>query len=706
MRTHLRGAAAIAAALVLAVLVGCRTVEPPRAKVVPHPLVTHGDVRIDDYYWLADRDDPEVLAYLEAENAYTEAKTAHTRGLRETLFEEIRGRIKQDDSTVPYLRDGFWYYRRTEAGKAYPIFCRKKGTLDAAEEILLDVNALAEGHAFCSVAGLDVSRDGARLAYGIDTRGRRIYTLRVKDLRTGEPLPDTIPEVTGNVVFANDGRTLFYTKQDPVTLRAYQVFRHTLGTDPAGDALVFEETDDTFDVRVSRTRSNRFLLVTSRQTLSTEVRFLDADDPSGEFRILQPRERNHEYSVDHRGDRFYVVTNLDAPNFRLVEAPVESPGKEKWVEVVPHRPDVLLERVALFRDHLVLLERKAGLPRIRIRSLAGSQEHEIEFPEPAYDVRPSDNREFDTTLFRFEYSSLKTPDSVYDYDMTTGRQTLRKRDEILGGFDPANYRVERLEAPARDGRVAIPISLVRRVDPERDGPRPLLLYGYGSYGASMDAGFNPAILSLVDRGFTYAIAHVRGGQELGRAWYEDGKLARKMNTFTDFIDCAEYLVRTERTSPDHLYALGGSAGGLLMGAVVNLRPDLFHGVVARVPFVDVVTTMLDDSIPLTTSEYDEWGNPNVKEDYATMLAYSPYDNVAAKAYPNLLVTTGLHDSQVQYFEPAKWVAKLRAKKTDGNLLLLKTNMQAGHGGASGRYERYKETAFLYTFLLDLEGIEE
>ena len=694
-----------AATLPLLALAACQTVlppessgpAPPRAEVRPHQLEAHGHVRVDDYYWLRDRESADVLAYLEAENAYTSTALAHTEALQEELYEEMVGRIEEDDASVPYRLGDFYYYTRFEAGQQYPLHCRKRGSLEADEELLLDVNAMAEGHGFFAVSGVTPSPDATKLAYGVDTRGRRIYTLEVLDLATRE-VEDRIPGVTGSGVWSEDGSALFYTKRDPVTLRAFQVWRHTLGTEPADDALVFEETDETYSCFVGKTRSRRFLTITSRHTLATETRVLEADQPNGEFRVVLPRERGHEYRLDHHGEHFYLRTNRDARNFRLVRAPVTAPTE--WEELVPHRDDVLLQGVSLFRDHMVVNERRDGLVRMRVVALADGAEHEITFDEPAYSVGTRGNREFDTTTLRFGYSSLTTPSSVYDYDMDSRERVLRKRDVVHGGFDPANYETERLYATARDG-TAIPISLVYRAPLERDGARPLLLYGYGSYGASMDARFSADRLSLLDRGFAYAIAHIRGGQELGRAWYEDGKLLNKRNTFTDFIACAEHLVTEGYTTPERLFAQGGSAGGLLVGAVANMRPDLFQGIVAAVPFVDVVTTMLDASIPLTTFEYDEWGDPNDPTYYEYMLSYSPYDQVRAQDYPHMLVTTGLHDSQVQYWEPAKWVAKLRATKTDANALLLKTEMEAGHGGVSGRYRRYRDLALVYAFLLDL-----
>ncbi|MCH7876419.1 MAG: S9 family peptidase [Gemmatimonadetes bacterium] len=682
---------------------GQQSTTPPMAQRRPHRLEMHGDVRVDDYFWLRERENPEVIAYLEAENAWTQAVMAHTEALQVQLFEEIKGRIKQDDSSVPYLLDGYWYYTRYEDGKEYPIYCRKRGSLDAEEEIILDVNPLAQGHGYYAASGRQVSVNGEILAFAADTVGRRKYTILFKDLRTGEMLDDVLPMTTSNLTWANDNRTVFYTRQDPETLRWYRIYRHTLGTDPAQDERVYEEPDETFRTFVFRTKSRRYIMIGSSQTLATEYRYVDADRPDGTFTIILPREREHEYQVDHFGDYFYIRTNDQAENFRLVRAPVATPSREHWEEVIGHRDDVLFEDFDIFSDYLVVTERRNGLIELRVRPWNGEDEHYIDFDEPTYMAYTTTNLDFDTRRLRFGYTSLTTPTSTYDYDMASRERTLLKRTEVLGQFDPADYATERIYAWTHDG-VRVPISLVYRRDRRHDGPNQLLLYAYGSYGFSMDARFSSPRLSLLDRGFIYAIAHIRGGSEMGRWWYEQGKLFHKRNTFTDFIAAADYLVREGYTSPDMLYAQGGSAGGLLMGAIANMRPDLFDGIVARVPWVDVVTTMLDASIPLTTSEYDEWGDPNDRNYYEYMLSYSPYDNVTAQDYPHMLVTTGLHDSQVQYWEPAKWVARLRALKTDDNRLLLKTNLEAGHGGASGRYRRYRETAFVYAFLLDLAGL--
>ncbi len=681
--------------------------EAPVARVEPTELVTNGRARVDDYYWLREREHQEVVDYLTAENEYLEAEMGHVADLRETLFEEIVGRIKEDDESVPYRFRDYYYQTRYDEGSEYPIHVRREGSPDGPERVMVDVNQLAEGHEYyaASVGVRGISENQRVLAFGTDNVGRRKYTIRFLDLETGEFLPDEIPDVTPNVAWAADDRTLFYTRQDPETLRWNQVFRHTLGTDPSEDELVYEETDTEFSVSVGRTRSRDYIFITAYQTLSTEYRYAPAADPAAEFEVILPRQPNHEYSVDHYGDHFYFRTNRDAPNFSLTRAPVANPGFEAWEEVVPHRDSVLLEGFDLFAGHLVTEEREGGLVRLRVIPWNGDAEHYVEFDDPAWMVFTTSNYEFDTRILRFGYTSMTTPFSTYDYDMPTRARTLLKRTEVVGDFDPSDYRSERLWATARDGRT-VPVSLVYRIGFEADGTAPLLLYGYGSYGASMDATFNSARLSLLDRGFVYAIAHVRGGEELGRWWYEEGKLLNKMNTFTDFIDVAEFLVADGYADPELMFAMGGSAGGLLMGAVVNMRPDLWRGVVAAVPFVDVVTTMLDETIPLTTSEYDEWGNPNDPEYFDYMLSYSPYDNTAPGDYPNLLVTTGLHDSQVQYWEPAKWVARIRAVKTDGNRLYLHTNMDAGHGGASGRFRRHRETALEYAFLLDLAGIGE
>jgi len=662
--------------------------------------------RVDEYYWLRERDDPEVRAHLEAENDWTRRQLARTEGLQETLFQEIVARIPPEDATAPVALGGWWYRSRYEEGKEYPVHVRARGAPDGPEQVVLDANARAEGHDFyaAGVSPTGVSPDGRILAVAEDTIGRRIYTIRFRDLETGAWLPDEIPAVTPSLAWANDGRTLFYVRQDPETLRYRWVHRHELGTDPAEDPVVFEESDETFGVGVRRSKSGERILLESSQTLTSEVRWLDADAPRGEPRVLIPRERGHEYDAEPLGDSWFIRTNRGAANFRLVRTSRDEAGPEAWEEVVPHRTDVLLEGFELFREHLVLEERENGLTRIRVRPWEGEGEHEVAFDEPAYVAFLGANLEIDTPVLRFGYSSLTTPTSQYDYDMRTRARTLRKRDEVVGDFAPERYETLRLRAPARDG-AGVPVTLVyRRGLASRDGRSPLLLFGYGSYGYSVDPWFNPAILSLLDRGFVYAIAHVRGGQELGRAWYEDGKLLRKWNTFHDFIDVGEFLVGEAWADPDRLYALGGSAGGLLVGVVVNERPDLWNAAIAAVPFVDVVTTMLDPSIPLTTAEYDEWGNPEEEAFFGYMLSYSPYDNVGPHSYPALLVTAGLHDSQVQFWEPAKWVARLRDRATGGGPVLLHVNLDAGHGGKSGRFRRFRETALMYAFLLDRAGL--
>ncbi len=692
--------------------------DPPLAEPRPHELETHGDVRVDEYYWLRERENPEVIAHLEAENAWVDAAMAHTEALQESLFAEIRGRIVEDDSSVPYRDGDYWYYTRYEEGKQYPIHGRRAAAGDVfggdqdpdAEEVLIDVNEVAAGKEYTAVRP-SVSPDHRILAWAVDDVGRRFYTVRFKDLTSGEILADEIPDVTANLVWAADSATLFYVRQDPDTLRAYQVYRHRLGS-TAPDELVYEEPDETFSVFLGRTQSRKYLLATSVHTLRTEVRILRADDPDGDFVVFEPRGERHEYGVDHLGDRFWVRTNDGAPNFRLMSTAEGDTDRAAWREELPHRDDVLFEGFELFDRFLVLAERREGLERLRVEPRGGEPGagdgavtgHDLDFGEPTWSAGIGVNPDPSSGTLRYVYQSLTTPRSVFDYDPATREKTLRKQDRVLGGFDAANYRSERLWATAEDG-VQVPVSLVYRPDLRTgEGTAPLLLYGYGSYGASMDASFSSSLLSLIDRGFVYAIAHVRGGEEMGRSWYENGKLLHKKNTFTDFIAVAERLVAEGYADPDRIYAMGGSAGGLLAGAVFTMRPDLWDGVVARVPFVDVVTTMLDASIPLTTFEWDEWGDPRVREYYDYMLSYSPYDNVEARDYPNLLVTTGLHDSQVQYWEPAKWVARLRARKTDDNLLLLETNMGAGHGGASGRYDRYRETALVYAFLLDLAGL--
>ncbi|WP_343701650.1 S9 family peptidase [Chitinophaga sp.] len=681
-------------------------VTPPVAEKIRHEFpAIHGDVRVDEYYWLKDRDNPKVIAYLQAENKYTDTMLSPVKEFREKLYEELKGRIKEKDESVPYFLNGYVYYTRYEEGKEYPLYCRKKGNESAPEEVMLNVNDMAKGYAYYNVVGLNVSPDNKMVAYGVDTVSRRKYTIHIKNLETGELLPDAIANTTGGSTWANDNKTLFYTRKNDSTLRSESISKHLLGADPKTDKIVFFEKDDTYSTWVYKSKSRKYIIIGSGSTLSSEYRYLDADQPDGAFKIFHPREKDLLYDIDHRGDKFYVVTNYNAKNFRLMETPLDKTGKDNWKEVVPHRADVLLEGIELFDNYMVLSERKNGLSQLRIINSLSGQEHYLDFGEPAYVAYVSTNPEMDSKQLRYGYTSLTTPNSTFDYNMDTKEKELKKQQEVLGGYDPKNYVTERLFATAKDG-TKVPISLVYKKGFEKNGKQPLLLYGYGSYGNSIEPFFSSNRVSLLDRGFAYAIAHIRGGQEMGRQWYEDGKMFKKKNTFTDFIDCGEYLIQQKYTSREHLYAMGGSAGGLLMGAVINMRPDLWKGVIAAVPFVDVVTTMLDESIPLTTGEYDEWGNPNNKDSYEYMKSYSPYDNVEKKAYPNMLVTTGLHDSQVQYFEPAKWVAKLREMKTDSNLLLLETNMDAGHGGASGRFKALKDVALQYAFLFYLEGISK
>ncbi len=674
------------------------------AKKVPKELITHGHTRVDNYYWLNERENPEVIKYLEAENEYTEAVMKHTEPLQGKLYEEIKSKIKQNDESVPYKKDGYYYYQRYEAGKEYPLVCRKEGNLDAEEEVMLNVNEMADGYEFYALGGASVSKDNKLLAFGVDTLSRRKYTIYFKNLETGEILKDAIPLTTGGAVWANDNKTVYYTLKDEITLRSEKIMKHTLGTPVEDDEVVFFEDDETFSVFIYKTKSQDYLIIGSESTLTSEYRYLDANHPEGDFNIIQPRIRELEYSVDQAGDYFYIRTNLDAQNFRLMRTSVKATEKENWEEIIPHRSDVYLSDYDVFKDYLVLTERKEGINQLRIMPWKGD-EYYIDFDEEVYTVSSNVNLDFDTDIFRFSYTSLTTPNSIFDFNMKTKERTLLKEDEVLGGFDKNDYVTKRIYATAGDG-AKIPISLVYKKGFQKDGNAPTLLYGYGSYGYTRDPSFSVSRLPLLDRGFVYAIAHIRGSQINGRAWYEDGKLLNKMNTFTDFNDCAQFLIDDGYTNSDKLFAMGGSAGGLLVGACINLRPDLYKGVVAAVPFVDVVTTMLDESIPLTTSEFDEWGNPKDEKYYYYMLSYSPYDNVEAKDYPALLVTTGLHDSQVQYWEPAKWVAKLRDLKTDDNPLIFHINMDYGHGGASGRFEWIKETALEYAFIFDQIGIKE
>ncbi len=682
-------------------------INPPKAEKIAKNLEAQGDVRLDNYYWLNNPDDPKVIDYLNAENEYYDKMTAHTKKFKEDLFEEMKARIKEDDESVPYKLNGYYYITRFEKGQDYPIYTRKKGSLDAIEGILFNVNEMAKGYSFYNLGGMSVSEDNKLVSFGVDTLSRRKYDIYIKNLETGEIFPERIPLTTGSSTWGSDNKTLFYTRKDEKTLRADRIYRHTLGTDPSKDELVFTEDDDTFGTYVFKTKSRKFIVIGSYSTLTSEFRVLEADNPLGKFKVFQPRERGLEYNISHYGDNWYVLTNKDkALNFKLMKTSLDKTTKENWVDMIPHRMDVLLEDIDIFKDYLVVSERNNGLTQLRIKGWNNKVDYYLPFDNETYTAFTTQNPEFDTKILRYGYNALNTPSSIIDFNMETKEKTILKETEVLGGkFDKDNYESERLWATASDGK-KIPISLIFRKGIKKDGSNPLLIYGYGSYGSTIDPYFSTVRLSLLDRGFIFAIAHVRGGEYLGRQWYEDGKLLNKKNTFTDFVAASEYLVEQGYTSPKHLYASGGSAGGLLMGAIANIAPNLYNGIIASVPFVDVLTTMLDDTIPLTTGEYDEWGNPNDLEYYNYIKSYSPYDNVEAKNYPNMLVTTGLHDSQVQYYEPAKWVAKLRDMKTDKHLLLFHTNMEAGHGGASGRFESLKEVAMDYAFLLDLEGIKE
>lgn len=683
---------------------------PPIAEKKEHVRVVHNDTVIDNYYWMYDffgkgPDSTLVVNYLKAENAYLDTVMGETVSLQETLFNEMKGRIKEQDESVPTFRNGYYYYSRTEEGKQYYKYCRKKGSLEAEEEILLDVDKMAEGHSYYSVGGITISEDNNLMAYAVDMVSRRQYTVHFKNLATGEIYKETIPNTAGNIIWANDNKTLFYSVKNPVTLLPEKIMTHELGTDTSKDKTIYEEQDKSNYIGIGKTKNKKYIAIVSQSTMSSETRYLPAENPNAPLQTFQPRMKDVLYDVIPLDDKFLIYTNMDATNFRLMECPLDKTGVENWKEYLAHRDDVLLEGVDEFKDFLVLEERKNGLIQLRIQNLKDGSEHYLDFGEPAYMAYISWNPEYTTNIVRYGYTSMTTPSSTFDYNMDTKEKTLLKQQEIVGGYNKEDYQTERLYATAKDG-TKVPISIVYKKGMKKDGNTPLLLYGYGSYGSSMDAGFSSSRLSLLDRGFIYALAHIRGGQELGRQWYEDGKLQKKKNTFTDFIDCAEYLISEKYTSNEHLYAQGGSAGGLLIGAVINMRPDLWNGVIADVPFVDVINTMLDESIPLTTNEFDEWGNPKNEEAYFYMKSYSPYENVEKKDYPNILVTTGLYDSQVQYFEPAKWVAKLRDMKTDNNVLLLKTNMEAGHGGASGRFDYLKDLALDYAFMLTLEGIDK
>lgn len=682
-------------------------IQAPIAKIKPTVLEKHGDSRTDNYFWLNDRENLEVIDYLNKENEYYEKKTAHTKTFQKNLFEEMKGRIKEDDASVPYLYNGYYYITRYEKGKDYPIYSRKKGSLEAKEEIMFDCNTLAEGYSYFNLTGISISPDNKWASFSVDTVSRRIYALKIKNLETGEVLSDKIENTTGSSTWANDNKTIFYTRKDKVTLRSDKVYKHKLGENSSKDMIVFHEKDHTFDTFVYKEKSKKYLVIGSTSTLTSEFRILNANNPDGEFTIFQTRVRGLEYSISYYENNFYINTNEEgATNFKLMKTPEHATAKENWKDLIPHREDVLLEDIEIFKDYLVVEERSKGLNKIRIMPWSGQGEYYLPFESETYTAYTSTNVDFDTDILRYGYQSLITPSSIIDFNMKTKTKEVKKEQQVLGGkFDKNNYAEERIWATAEDG-TKVPISMVYKKGIKKEGINPTLLYAYGSYGVTMDSYFSSARLSLLDRGFIYAIAHIRGGEDLGRKWYEDGKLLKKKNTFTDYIDCSKFLITQKYTSSKHLYAEGGSAGGLLMGAVVNMASSLYNGVIAQVPFVDVVTTMLDDSIPLTTGEYDEWGNPNIKEYYDYMKSYSPYDNVVAQEYPNMLVITGLHDSQVQYWEPAKWVAKIRATKTDKNLLLFNINIDAGHGGASGRFEALKEVSKQYSFLLDLEGIKK
>ena len=680
-------------------------INPPIAKIIPKELEKHGDVRIDNYYWLNDRENPEVIDYLNKENEYYQKSTEHTKPFQAILFEEMKARIKEDDQSVPYFYNGYWYITRYEIGKGYPIYARKRQSLEAKEEILFDCNELAKDFVYFNMTGLSVSDDNKWLAFGVDTVSRRQYTIQIKNLETNEILPLAIENTTGGATWASDNKTFFYSRKDEQTLRPDKIFKHILGTHPEEDVVVYFEKDETFDVSVYKSKSRKYIIINSDSTMTSEYRTLLASKPNGKLKVFQKRSRGLEYSIAHFEDSFYIVTNKDkATNFKLMKTPADATSKEHWIDVIPHREDVLLEAIDIFKDYLVVTERFNGLNQLKIMPWKG-EAYYLPFDSETYMAYTTTNIDFDTEILRYGYQSLATPSSVIDFNMRTHEKTILKEQEVLGGiYDKTNYTEKRIWATAKDG-TKVPISMIYKKDMEQNGTNPTLLYAYGSYGVTMDCHFSSVRLSLLDRGFIFAIAHIRGGEDLGRQWYEDGKLLKKKNTFTDFIACSEYLIDENYTSPNHLFAEGGSAGGLLMGAIINMAPHLYKGVIAQVPFVDVVTTMLDDSIPLTTGEYDEWGNPNQKKYYNMMKRYSPYDNVKAQSYPNLYISTGLHDSQVQYWEPAKWVAKLRVLKKDTNLLYFDINMDAGHGGASGRFEALKEIAKEYSFLLDLQGIQ-
>ncbi|MCD2259034.1 S9 family peptidase [Psychroserpens luteolus] len=681
------------------------TIEAPIARKIPKELKKHNDIRIDNYFWLNQRDDQNVLDYLNAENEFYQQETAHTKDFERSLFEEMKSRIKEDDSSVPYKYNGYWYIVRYEKGKDYPIYTRKKETLDAEEELLFDGNQMAEGHGYFRLVGLSVSPDNTMIAFGVDTIGRRQYTLQIKSLITNEVFSDTIENTTGSSTWANDNSTLFYTKKDELTLRSNKIYKHKIGDTEDKDTLIFTEKDDTFGAAVFKSKSRKYIIIACYSTLTNEFHILNANTPDADFTLFQPRIRGLEYSISHFEDHFYILTNHNnATNFKLMKTPEHHTRLEHWVEVMAHRDNVLLEDIDIFKDYLVISERTNGLNQIRIKRWDGQDDYYLPFDNETYTANTGNNVDFDTETLRYSYNSLTNPSSVIDFNMKTKQKDIKKEQAVLDpNFDKNNYTSERIWATAQDG-TKIPMSIVRRRDTKLDGNAPVLQYAYGSYGSTIDPYFSTIRLSLLDRGFIYVITHVRGGEYLGRQWYENGKLLNKKHSFTDFIDCSKHLIAENYTSSKHLYAMGGSAGGLLMGVIANEAPEFYNGIIAAVPFVDVVTTMLDDTIPLTTGEYDEWGNPNDETYYNYIKSYSPYDNIKAQSYPNLMITAGLHDSQVQYWEPAKWVAKLRTYKQDTNKLYLVTNMEAGHGGASGRFEALKEDAQEFAFLLDLEGI--
>ena len=689
-------------------------IKPPVAAKIPTEIETHGDIRIDNYFWMRlsdeqknakekDEQTTKVLDFLNAENNYYNQITEYTNDFQSSLFEEMKSRIKEDDESVPYKKNGYFYITKYEKGQQYPIYTRKKETLEAEEELLFDVNKLAEGHEYFQLGGLNVSPNNELVAFSVDTISRRQYVLHIKNLKTGEIYDDVITNTNGGSVWANDNKTLFYTKKDPVSLRSYKIYKHILGTNESEDVVIFHESDDTFGTFVTKTKSNKYIIVGSYSTVSSEYQFLDADNPSSSLQLIQKRERNLEYDIAHYKNHFYIRTNKDgAFNFKLMKTPVTKTSKENWTDVIPHREDTLLEDMSIFKNFLVLEERNNGLNKIRIKRWNDTEDYYLPFDEETYSASVHANSDFDTNTIRYSYNSMTTPSSVIDFNMSSKAKEIKKEQEVLGGkFNKNNYTSKRVWVTSRDGK-KVAVSLVHRKDTELNENTPLLLYAYGSYGATMSDGFSTVRLSLLDRGFVFGIAHIRGSEYLGRNWYEDGKLLHKKNTFNDFVDCSKFLIEKKYTSAKHLYAMGGSAGGLLMGVIVNMNPELYNGIIAQVPFVDVISTMLDESIPLTTGEFDEWGNPKNKEYYEYIKSYSPYDQVKAQAYPNMLITSGYWDSQVQYWEPAKWVAKLREKKTDKNILLLHTNMEAGHGGASGRFDALKEVAREYTFILDLE----